>query len=200
MASGPTLGKQPRHSRKFQELIESLRDLQFSGQMYFGAIHRDTEETLSVVDDNEAFEDIRRLLQLNKKSDIHPIVQGNCGVRRKTRSSIEVATRSLLGVMHYLSYAVEIPEEHEKLVMRNGEMIGKEASAWKQDIRKLFSVKFEAVDEDNATSRRISVEHRGLRFYIEDTDLESKITFSLLLHLLSLHSGKAVSSQYILSL
>lgn len=86
-----------------------------------------------------------------------------------------VKTRSVLGVMAYLSNAVEVPPEHFALA---GAPLAED-----EILQELLSVR---VSVDPPEQAFISVQHRGYWFYVDDTDLESKQTLGLLTSLIRL--------------
>lgn len=99
---------------------------------------------------------------------------------------IGVMPRSVLSCMYYLSLGVEVPPAHEK----NHIAIVPDFNDGKDDltpiIKKLIKIKQSFHHPRNAF---ISVKYRNNWFYIDDTDLSSKRTFSLLLSLYNLQAG-----------
>lgn len=94
--------------------------------------------------------------------------------------------RSLMGVMHYLSNGVVVPEVHLKdgLAIRTTQ----DGVDWARDMTdKLLSI--ESSSGKPKEKVLAAVKYRGHWFYIRDNDLESKQTFNLLLTLIALQSG-----------
>jgi len=89
---------------------------------------------------------------------------------------LDIQTRSVLGAMAYLSNAVAVPPEHEKLA----------GAAFTEDqiLQELLSVRVSIDPPENAF---IGVQHRGYWFYVDDFDLESKQTLGLLTSLIRLN-------------
>lgn len=102
---------------------------------------------------------------------------------------IRVETRSLLGMMYYLSHGVESPEEDRvagKVTMTR--YASGEPFNWADvtgDILKIHS------QSSRPGQAAMAVDYRGNWFYIDDSDLQSKSTFSLLAQIFSLQSGNA---------
>lgn len=110
-----------------------------------------------------------------------------------------VQTRSLLGVMYYLSQGVEVPESHiEKGRVTVTHNPDGSRFDWKLLTGSLLQVRHSEDSEPKAFS--VAVPHRGTWFYIDDSDLNSKSTFSLLSQIFSLQAGKVPSSAPLLTL
>ena len=111
---------------------------------------------------------------------------------------IRVVTRALLGVLFYLSQGVEAPEQDVKegKVTRTLKKSG-EVFDWKEVTGDLLRVRSKSNRPDNATLR---VFYRGTWFFIQDSDLKSKSTFSLLSQIFSLQAGKIKDTTPLLTL
>ena len=114
------------------------------------------------------------------------------------RATISFSTRSFMGVLYFLSLAVDVPGEH----LEAGVAVTTETSSgvpfdWGAVTNGLL--KIHAVDEKQQ-SANVGVEYRGTWFYIEDTDIESKSTFALLTQLYALQSKNDGSGAPILTL
>jgi hypothetical protein len=111
---------------------------------------------------------------------------------------IGVVTRSLLGIMFYLSQSVEVSNK-DKLqgkVTQTKTAAG-EVFNWEEvtgDLLKIRSAP-EAPEEGSMV-----IFYRGAWFYIDDSDLSSKSTFSLLAQIFSLQAGKIKSNAPLLTL
>ena len=113
-------------------------------------------------------------------------------------NEIRVVTRSLLGVLFYLSQAVEVPEQdiREGKVTRTIKTSG-EIFDWKEVTGELLTIRSDSSRPENAT---LMVFYRGTWFYIDDSDLKSKSTFSLLSQIFSLQAGKIKDTTPLLTL
>ena len=111
---------------------------------------------------------------------------------------VRIETRSLLGVMYYLSQGIDIPQDHvaEGRVTLTRDTMGN-VFDWKKltgDLMQIHS------SENRPGSAAIAIRHRGRWFYIDDTDLSSKSTFSLLAQIFSLQAGKIASTAPLLTI
>jgi hypothetical protein len=99
---------------------------------------------------------------------------------------IGVMPRSVLSCMYYLSLGVDIPKEHEKkhVAILPDTIDGIDDLT--PIIKKLIVIKQSTHYPRNAF---LAVKYRKNWFYIEDCDLNSKRTFSLLLSLYNLQAG-----------
>jgi hypothetical protein len=111
---------------------------------------------------------------------------------------IKVVTRSLLGIMFYLSQAVEVPRE---------DVLQGKVTLTKTPDGKIFDWKDVTGDllrisplSENHQKESKSIYYRGTWFYIDDSDLSSKSTFSLLAQIFSLQAGKIQSNTPLLTL
>ena len=125
---------------------------------------------------------LRELLGITGEHDVY--VLGPSGAR--SNALIRVRQRSLLGTMFFLSQAVDVPDADMKngLVTRTVMADGTLAD-WQQVTGGIFRVR---VSETRPERPFVSVHYRGHWFYIDDSDLESKTTFDLLSHIVSLQS------------
>ena len=106
----------------------------------------------------------------------------------KDNESIDIVTRSLLGVMFYLSQAVEVPEQDvtEGKVAVTKTVKG-EVFNWAEITGELLHVYNSPSSPEDAG---LKIFYRNYWFYINDSDLISKSTFSLLAQIYALQSGE----------
>ena len=100
---------------------------------------------------------------------------------------IVLTGRSVLGMLYYLSQAVEAPEEDEQAgrVTVTRTLTG-ERFDWHEAGGGLLQIRTANEEPENAY---VKVQYRDHWFFIEDSDLMSKSTFSLLLLIFSLQSA-----------
>jgi len=114
-------------------------------------------------------------------------------------SYIQIQTRSLLGIMYYLSQGVKAPasdiQKGKVTVTRDSE--GK-VFDWNAVTENLMTIRSQSELPPDAAA--IRVWYRGTWFYIDDSDLNSKSTFSLLAQIFSLQAGKVPSNAPLLTL
>jgi hypothetical protein len=103
--------------------------------------------------------------------------------------ALAVRGRSILGILHALSHAVEVPAEHRSagFVTQSRPARDGEAS-WRALLGGLFAVQTASSEPPGAF---VAVEYRGHWFYIPDDDLNAKASFSLVGHLIALQSDAA---------
>jgi len=101
---------------------------------------------------------------------------------------LNIETRSLMGVMYLLAQGVQTPAKDASLgrvtVTKN-----KDGSVfdWGEVLGGFFSA---PCDGSPVAGRYVAVNYRGHTFYIDDADLETKSTFSLLTQVFALQAGE----------
>src|SRR5712691_7791970 len=106
-------------------------------------------------------------------------------------TSLDLETRSLLQALYYVSHGIDIPPAHATggLVTVTRDAAG-QVFDWGQVMRGLFRVRW-AQGSKRPPSAHVAVQYKDYWFYIEDTDQETKATFSLLMELARLElAGK----------
>jgi hypothetical protein len=111
---------------------------------------------------------------------------------------LRVETRSLLGMMYYLSHAVESPEED----LFDGKVTltrypSGEPFDWAKVTGDILTIHSQSNQPQHAA---VSVYYRDSWFFLDDSDLHSKSTFSLLAQIFSLQSGNAKDKGPLLTL
>src|SRR5262245_15489463 len=98
-------------------------------------------------------------------------------------STVDLETRSLLQVLYFVSHGVLIPPEHGALglVTVTREPDGQPFD-WQQVTRGLFRV-CHAEGKKPPCNAHVAVCYKGYWFYIDETDQDTKATFSLLMEL-----------------
>jgi hypothetical protein len=107
-------------------------------------------------------------------------------------TSLDLETRSLLQALYYVSHGIDIPPEHATggLVTVTRDVTG-QAFDWGQVMHGFFRVHW-AQGHARPPGAHVAVKYKDYWFYIEDTDQETKSTFSLLMELARLElAGKA---------
>jgi hypothetical protein len=103
-------------------------------------------------------------------------------------NDLRVDTRSLLGMLSFLSQAIEVPEgdvQAGKVIVTRDET--GESFDWRHVTGDVLRIRSEST---RPLSAAMAVWYRGSWFYIDDADLTSKSTFSLLSQLFVLQAGK----------
>ncbi len=196
-AAGPTPEVTPQFN-KFQRLNKDLRELQRTGRLSLG-IGEDKKLTKAKIDAGgkqaEIAQRVLKALKLTPKQTLFNLGQATS---ESDDASIAVVTRSLMSTMFYLSQGVDVPEADRDqgrvavTLKADGQPLD-----WNKETDGLFRVRVEKHRPDEAY---VSIQHRGRWFYIEDNDLQSKTTFSLLSQLFAMQAGSLRNAGPLLTL
>ena len=198
-ASGPT----PKRAPQFKEFIEAtkyLRELQSQDSLNLFFQKKDgTPHILLQIAKEE--KDLEPAINFSKILNIEPGREKyviTFSPKQNESDQIKVVTRSLLGVLFYLSQSVEAPEQDIKdgKVTRTLKQNG-DAFDWRELTGGLLQIKSKPHRPEKAT---LMVFYRDTWFYIDDSDLNSKSTFSLLSQIFSLQAGKIKDNSPVLTL
>jgi len=198
-ASGPTPDTPPEYA-DFVRLTDLLRELQLSKALEVGYRMEDGQATPVVHltakgPDSAALAEVRTLLGLDPDHAFYLLTQDPVS---NQRDSIRLNTRSLLGMLFYLSQSVAIPAADEQAgkvtVTRNADG---SPFDWSDVTRNLFQINSSATQPQAAA---VATRYRGYWFYIDDTDLDSKSTFAFLSQLFALQAGSAEAIVPVLTL
>ena len=187
-ASGPTPKIAPK-TKKFFQAVKYLQKLQVQGGLNLAYRVSDGEPQL-VIRISEAFKNSQPANQfarsINATIGQRSYVFGAPSI--KDKQSIDIVTRSLLGVMFYLSEAVEVPEK---------DIVEGRVTVTKTDDGEVFDwaeITGELLHIHNSQNLPADVSllifYRNYWFYINDSDLKSKSTFSLLAQIYALQAEK----------
>jgi hypothetical protein len=96
---------------------------------------------------------------------------------------LDLETRSLLQALYYVSHGIEIPPEHmaQGLVTVTRDQAG-QIYDWPQMLSGLFRV-HSAKAQERPPGAHVATQYHGYWFYIDETDQDTKSTFSLLMEL-----------------
>jgi hypothetical protein len=187
-ASGPTPKKAPK-TKKFFLMAKILRELQTHGALVLKYQVRDEKPQL-IIRIADSFKNSKLANQFARS--INASIGKTTFVFEapsiKDKPSIDIVPRSLLGIIFYLSHGVEIPELHlkEKRVVitkkKNGDVFD-----WKKITGDLISIHNRSIEPEDAM---LKIFYRNHWFYINDSDLISKSTFSLLAQIYALQAGE----------
>ena len=198
-ASGPTPGYPPVYE-DFKSAVKIMRKLQKTGGMEVGAESGDGGSALVVtiaegVTDSDEVKEFRRLLKLAEDTNVYRLTTDLTGARK---GDIGVSTRSLMGVFFYLSQSVQVPDDHEFLgkVTTTQDESGLPFD-WDKVTGDVLRVRWSRFEPRDAA---VAVPYRGVWFRIEDSDLNSKSTFSLLSQLFMLQAGNVKMQMPLLTL
>ncbi len=196
-ASGPTPGRAPEHE-DFSKAVELLRELErrdlvslvhvplASGKDPARVVLHMDPEARALPETRSLF----TLLNLSPNRSDFPLVYTQLQETHLAPVDvIEIDTRSLLGVMFFLSNGVQVPEKDVKegRVKVTSTESGKQFD-WKAVLGNYLTVH---ADYQSPSDTQLRVNYRGHWFYIDDRDMESKSTFTFLSQIFSLQAGKA---------
>lgn len=190
-ASGPTPSRAPRFEA-FLRAATLLRNLQLEGALEFGAVESGggTYQALRVDPasaDRGDVQELTRMLGLDPGRPHYRI--GTYAKNSAGGELIGITTRSLMGTLFFLSQSVEVPAADVQAgrvtttLSPDGEPFD-----WGRVTGGLFAVHSASERPGNTA---VAVNYRGSWFYVDDSDLDSKSTFSLLSQLFALQAGKA---------
>lgn len=192
--AGPTPALAP-DAQQFTELASLLRALQIEGRltsMVDGAddtvASAKTDLPRLVLDqsDDPRLANLRTRLGLGPTCRVFPV---ETGLGTGDGCSVVLQTRSLLGVMFYLSLGVEVPEQDLALglVTNTRDRTGAPFD-WRSLVGDLLRVQSSVAEPENAY---VAIRYRDHWWYVDDADLESKSTFFLLTWLFNLQASTA---------
>lgn len=193
-ASGPTPDEAPDFE-EFHELASILRSMQRAGLLTL-QVYRTPEQDLPHIDliirvpetsDPASNDQLHRIRDWFNLSEGEHRVNLTSALWPQQPNEIALNPRSLMGVFYFLSQAVEAPAEHQEegLVTVTRNEAGNPFD-WSEVTGPVFAVHAQREKPNGAF---VAVKHRGYWFYLDDADLNSKTTFSLLHFLLALKSG-----------
>lgn len=189
-ASGPTPTYAP-DDEKFREAVELMRSLQKSDQLngHVRTLPGTSDKyfvfsfAASGSGGGEAAR-LRGLLGLDDAVGEVPIVDGWAVDQDGT---LAIQMRSMLGVLHFLSNAVDVPTRDEGLGLvvttKNADQTDFD---WASVVGDLLKISWA---EERPRDAFVTTHYRGKWYYIDDADLNSKATFGLLTYLFYLQAG-----------
>ncbi len=185
-AGGPTPTAAPRYE-DFHRASALLGELQVKGGI--NVITDSSGDSIIKLDPTQKdqmksqIEELEKLLQLDTSKDTYDVVWDSA-VHKS--DEIAIKGRSLLEVLSFLSHGVEPPAEHEAggLVTVTKDASGQPFD-WSRVTGRLMRVRSAKEPPEGAY---VKIRYRDHWFYIDDSDLDSKTTFSLLTYLFSLQS------------
>ena len=190
-ASGPTPATAPDYEA-FNRLMDALRILQKNQLMEMGSSGEDGIVIKLARHDGRYKDEIDRvyqLLELDRSRDEFSLATDFLTMND---AQWTVRTRSISGVLYYLSHNVEAPPQHRDVLVTDTRLRSGGTFHWSDTpAGRLFRIHTSAEQPENAY---IATRYRGHWFYLQDTDLETKSTFTLLRQLFDLQAGQKQSS------
>jgi hypothetical protein len=132
----------------------------------------------------DQYKKLVELLQLDPNRRVYSLENT---LDRRDGRTLSIRTRSFQGVMYFLSHAVEVPEA-DIAAGRVTATVGDDGQPfdWGTVTEGLMRIRSSSERPDNAA---VAVAYRGHWFYIDDSDLDSKSTFSMLGQIYALQSS-----------
>ena len=115
----------------------------------------------------------------------------------RSRNSLAIATRSVMGVMFYVSQAVTPPRSHVEKGFVTSTTEKGQPFDWTEVTQNLFEVH---VSRSRPRESAVAVRYRGHWFFVRDDDADSKSTLMLIAQLLALQAGNQRSTAPVLTL
>ena len=201
-ASRPTPSMAPEY-KDFLELTRLLHDLEVNEDIEIVADQNEKTGKFDFViqiDEKAADKQIMKRIWelLNLAPDTYVIKLVPYHSRENVANEIHVDTRSPISVLYFLSQGVHVPAEDQAFGLvtltrdKNGCFFD-----WENVLGGIIDIHADPYDMCDVA---VSVEYRGHTFYIRDTDLTSKSTFSLIAQLLALQTGNPIVPVYTLQL
>ncbi len=199
-ASGPTPADAPIFEN-FLEVATKLEQLRKLDQIRF-AYRQDDDTAQAVVTFSSGagasplIASLKDMLGLDTDASQFRMIEGKTD--SYPQDTIVISTRSLLGVLFYLSHSVEVPDADKAsgIVTRTLYPDGTEFD-WNDLTAGLFRVHSAGTATQYGL---IQTSYRGHRFFIDDRDQDTKSTFSLLTQLFSLQAGEAEGLKPVLTI
>ena len=199
-ASGPTPVLLPDNS-DFRRAAELLRKLQSEGRLFVEhGTDADQSHRMQVVVDaapGSVCETLHSMLALPKDDCMMRL--SLVPTRRNLQDGELLAqTRTVLGALYALSHAVSVPDEHANAgLVTSSRSESQNTPSWDAFLGGQFNVRS---TQQEPKAAFVKIQYRGHWFWIADSDLETKTTFSLLSFLLSLQSAQGAGSAPLLTL
>jgi hypothetical protein len=200
-ASGPTPDYVPEY-KDFRKVVKLLRQLQLRGVLDMG--HAASEDPnkpsveIRIADKALEWNEVKQFCDLLGLEYGRTNFQLTTAVGGGGKDRIAAVPRSLMGSLFYVSQSVEVPLEDERMgratVTRD---VGENRFDWREVTGGLMHIHSSKRQPTNAY---LAIYYRGSWFHIEDSDLTSKSTFSLLMQLFALQAGEVKSTAPILTL
>lgn len=191
-ASGPMPWNKPEYE-DFYEMTALLKKLEDERVIKIGR-NANMNNVIMQIDQNPSktleIAEFKRLLSLDDSKNTFKFEND---FLKEDGETLVVKTRSLMGILFYLSHAVEVPENDIKngIVQTTIDDDGNQFDWSKNASGTLLNVHCSKERPDDAF---VSTFYRGHWFFIKDNDLHSKSTFLFVSTLFNLQAGEASSN------
>ena len=195
-ATGPTPTRAPQY-QEFASAVHTLNEINERDWMELDFHQKNGIPSLVIQFEKEVLEG-PRIKKLSRLLGVAPQSGKYYLAPTVDPYYIRIETRSLLGIMYYLSQGIDVPEEHQeqgKVTQTRNDQGS--SFDWKTVTGDLLRIRSASSRPETAS---VAIRHRGYWFYVDDSDLSSKSTFSLLSQIFSLQAGKVSSTAPLLTL
>jgi len=198
-ASGPTPKIAPKY-KEFQQAVTYLQELDDRDALRINYQESDGQPQMVLQISNDAKTskpalEFARIINASPEQKIYVL---NHLPTPEQVEHLRIVPRSLLGIMFYLSQSIEIPKRD---VLKGKVTLTKNLKGedfdWFEVTGELLTIRSSGEEPSNAIVR---IFYRDTWFYIDDSDMDSKSTFSLLTQIYSLQSGTIKSTEPILTI
>jgi hypothetical protein len=204
-ASGPTPEHAPRFER-FLRVAHLLRALQQDGLLSLSSTPEDLLGGAKTVrrrvflylhPDALGRPETREMVEMLGLAPGRQSYEIVARIGQRDPERISVVPRSVTAAMFYASQSVEVPPRHEA----DGRVtVTRTTSGERFDWSRLTGSLIRIRSGEEPHNAYVAVRYRGSWFYIDDSDLQSKTTFSLLDMVLALQAGEVRSAGPVLTL
>ena len=198
--SGSTPEGAPEY-REFLEVVEAFDELEDNASLILAVSDASADElALSVLPHGRQMAEFRQLtdlLDLDPEADPYRVIQG---VFTRAHSEIALTTRPIMSAMFYLGQGIEIPDEVRSSGVVNTGLADDEQGEpfdWSVVLDELFRVYSSREKPANAYA---AVQYDDYWYYIDNADVDSKETLTMLSIVLTLKAGGVGSSGPVLTL
>jgi len=194
-ASGPSPDIEPEYKR-FKRMTSIFRTLQLQDSIELGTdIENDSKtENISIKlnlkkTNKELYKELTELLEIPYENKQSRELKITSNFLTHQKNELTIRTRSISGILYYLSQNIEVPEQHIKdgLVTVTKTKSQKLFDWSDTPAGNFFKIKSSEEFPENAY---LAVPYRDYWYYISDNDLQSKSTFMLLNQLFGLQAGQ----------
>ncbi|MDP3268159.1 MAG: hypothetical protein Q8M40_03840 [Legionella sp.] len=177
----------PPNYKEFEQMVNVLSEMQQNDAFtwYYSADKYKIEKLILKIRSNYHLS--AKNLQILNRSDIRIKDNKIIFSRNPSPGEVYLSTRSVLGILNYLSKGVMVPPEDAKAHLLtttrypNGKLFD-----WQQVLHDMMKIQYCSTKPEITA---VSILYRGRWFYIDDRDGGSKKTLILLSHILGLISS-----------
>lgn len=205
-------GPVPAASVTASNVIEAARDgneLLPDADGRTWTLYRKTRQPVLLIDpqalDSPEMEVFARTFRLQRGLTKYEITQDGLGPFPSTYppqgvTKLDVETRSLLQGLFFVSHGVDVPAEHARRGVARVTLDERQQPFdWRNVTAGFFHVHSSAGTE-RPPDAHVAIQYKGYWFYIDESDLDTKSTFTLLMELARLNLSDKVGTKPLLTL